>query len=132
MIALDDGDELSVHLSAIDGEAEVDAIAAARSALAQLKDLDARATGYLFDLPNWPHGDDARLWLLIVQHDNVRLCYSQVGVNDEQAIGFTLANGEWVLQGHDPRHRGDAPNPFDQKVNVPPAAASRSRPGSLR
>jgi len=103
-ITLDD-DELTVALPSADGEIPREAVEAAREILAQLGELDALATAFLFELPGWPYGRDARLWLLLVQPDNVRFCYAQASVNDEQVVGFARQGGEWTLIGHDSRFR---------------------------
>ncbi|MES2444357.1 MAG: hypothetical protein V4574_16135 [Pseudomonadota bacterium] len=111
-IALD-GEGLAVSLEAWDGEADAAAMEAARSVLSQLAELDAQASGYLFAIPGWPYGEDARLWLLLVQSDNVRFCYAQNEVNDEQVIGFSRQGADgWRLQGPDPRRRGKGDSPW--------------------
>jgi hypothetical protein len=48
---------------------------------------------------------------LLVQSDNVRFCYAQESVNDEQVIGFSRDGDDWVLRGPDPRFRGEGENP---------------------
>ena len=101
-----DSDPLTLSLPAEDRVADPDAMAAARSVMARIAELDALASGYLFASPGWPYGDDARLWLLLVQPDNVRFCYAQNSVNDEQVIGFAREGDDWVLTGPDPRRRG--------------------------
>lgn len=102
-----DGEELTLSLPASDDAVDSAAIDAARSLLPHLDALDAQATAYLRATPGWPYGDDALLWLLIVEPDNVRFCYRQASVNDEQVIGFARSAGGWTLTGPDPRFRGN-------------------------
>jgi hypothetical protein len=107
-----DGDDLTISLPAQEGVADPTAMAAARSVISQLAELDTQASAYLFALPQWRYGDDAGLWLLLVQSDNVRFCYAQSSVNDEQVVGFTRRGDAWILQGRDPRFRGEGDNPY--------------------
>lgn len=100
------GEELTPSLPAEDGAAHPEAMEAARSMLACLDALDARASAYLQALPGWPYGDDMLLWLLLIQPDNVRFCYRQASVNDEQVIAFVRDGDDWTLTGPDPRFRG--------------------------
>lgn len=99
------GEELAISLPIEDGQAPAAAIASARSVLAELDALDGAAKAYLFDLPGWPHGDDADLWLLLVRPGDVRLCYAQSSVNDEQVVGFSHTDDGWTLAGLDSRLR---------------------------
>ncbi len=110
-LAVGDG-ALTISIPAIGGVLDSAAFGVARSVLSQVAELDAQASSHLMELPEWAYGGDLVLWLLIVQDDNVRFCYQQTGVNDEQVVGFTLDDGIWVLRGSDPRFRGEGPNPF--------------------
>jgi hypothetical protein len=106
-----DNDELTVAVPLDDGAPDGEAMAAARSVLAQLGELDRHAARFLFSLDGWPYGEDALLWLLIVERDNARFCYRQESVNDEQVVGFRREEGGWALIGLDPRFRGEPPAP---------------------
>jgi hypothetical protein len=101
-----DGEALTISVPASERMADAAALDAARSVLAQLGELDGQAFAHLQALPGWPYGADAGLWLLLVQPDNVRFCYAQDEVNDEQVIGFASEGAGWVLRGIDPRARG--------------------------
>jgi len=102
---LDEGETL-LSLPLAGEAAQPEALRAARSILSQLAELDAAARTFLFARPGWPYGDDACLWLLIVEGDNARLCYHQESVNDEQVVGFRRKGDLWHLIGMDPRWRG--------------------------
>lgn len=104
-IDLDDDEELTIVLPLSNGQADEEAKLTDRSALARLSELDREAVGFLRSLEGWPYEDDALLWLLIVERDNVRLCYHQASVNDEQVVGFRFGGAEWALIGMDPRFR---------------------------
>lgn len=103
-----EGWSLTLSLPAIDGEVVPGAIAAAHSLLPRISALDREATTWLRAQPGWPYGDDSVLWLILVEQGNVRFCYRQETVNDEQVIGFRREGDDWVLTGPDPRFR--APN----------------------
>lgn len=105
-----DGEELTITVPRDDeGEPDGAAREAARSVLAQLGDLDRQAATFLFSLEGWPYREDALLWLLLVERDNVRFCYRQESVNDEQVVGFRREEAGWTLIGMDPRFRGKPP-----------------------
>lgn len=99
------GDELTLTLPVDDGAPEPASVEAARSALARLPALNAEAAAWLRASPGWPYGDDILLWLILVEHDNVRLCFRQERVNDEQVIGFRREADSWLFTGPDPRFR---------------------------
>ena len=105
-----DGDELTITLPLDDGEPDGEARLTARSVLGQLGELDRQAASFLRTLEGWPYGDDALLWLLIVERDNARFCYRQESVNDEQVVGFRRGDAGWTLIGIDPRFRGEPPS----------------------
>ena len=100
------GDELTVALPVEDGAPEPASVEAARAVLAVLPELHDQAVAYLLGLPGWPYGDDLLLWIVLVQPDNVRLCFRQESVNDEQVIGFRREADGWAFTGPDPRQRG--------------------------
>src|SRR5688500_2126215 len=102
-----DGDDLTISLPVVDGSADAKAMEIARSALAQLGELDGQAATFLFSLQGWPYEEDAVLWLLIAERDNVRFCYQQRSVNDEHVVGFKRDEEAWTLIGLDPRFRSD-------------------------
>ena len=105
-----DGEELTISLPVADGEPDGEASATARSVLLELGELDRQAAAFLFALDGWPYGEDALLWLLLVERDNVRFCYRQEAVNDEQVVGFRRDEAGWRLIGIDPRFRGQPPS----------------------
>lgn len=101
-----DEDELILSLPLVGRVIRPDALDAARSIMSQLAELDAAACAFLFALPGWPYGNDAYLWLLMVEDDNVRFCYHQHSVNDEQVVGFRREENRWHMIGIDRRWRG--------------------------
>jgi len=105
ILDLDGDDEMILSLPLAGKVVQPDALEAARSILSQLAELDAAACAFLLTLPNWPYGDDANLWLLIVEGDNARFCYHPWNVNDEQVVGFRRQGDRWHLIGMDPRCR---------------------------
>lgn len=114
-----DGEPLTLSLPKSESDdfdaedtADPESLDAARSLLAQLDALDRQAKDWLIATPGWQYGDDVHLWLLLVQPDNIRFCYNQWSVNDEQVIGFTRDADDWALQGPDPRFRGEGDNPW--------------------
>jgi len=99
-------DVLSLSLPRIGDEAEPGALIAARSLLLQLDAFEQQALEFLHSMPGWPHGDDARLWLVMVTAIDARFCFQQFAVNDEQVVGFAADDRTWRLTGLDPRWRG--------------------------
>ncbi|MCW3836793.1 hypothetical protein ACFQ1E_12050 [Sphingomonas canadensis] len=101
---------LTLSLPVADDAPLPDAVDAARSLLGGLDALDGEARAWLRAQPGWPYGDDALLWLVLVEGERARFCYRQESVNDEQVIGFARVGGgqggDWRLTGPDPRHRG--------------------------
>jgi hypothetical protein len=99
------GEELLLSLPVVGGAILPTALDNAKSVLDNIDALDEQAQRFLKHQPGWPHRDDVALWLLIVEAGNVRFCYQQSGVNDEQVVGFVLGRDEWAMTGHDPRFR---------------------------
>lgn len=99
------GWSLTLSLPVIDGAVVPAAIDSVHSLLPRIDALDREATAWLCAQPGWPYGDDAMLWLVLVEPENVRFCYRQEAVNDEQVLGFRREGDSWVLTGPDPRFR---------------------------